>query len=231
MNSYSSAQLEPKDRLTTAAQRYLEQYGDPLVMNTYLKVTILALSIVCIGLIVALVREQQAFGNLHPLVVRISDIGRAEAIDYNAFNYKPQEAENRYYLAQWAQLYYSRNRFSIQKDFTHSLYFLNGDLQRTIMDRYSSEKTIQTFLGDSSQPNVEIEVKNVSIDDLRQDPYKAHIEFVKIFSNPLDNTELKRERWTASIVYTFRDHVANEMLMVNPLGLTITYFRQDQAFQ
>ena len=47
----------------------------------------------------------------------------------------------------------------------------------------------------------------------------------------LDSTELKRERWTASIVYTFRDHVANEMLMVNPLGLTITYFRQDQAFQ
>ena len=32
------------------------------------------------------------------------------------------------------------------------------------------------------------------------------------------------ERYTTEIV-------ANEMLMVNPLGLTITYFRQDQAFQ
>ena len=26
--------------ITRAAERYLEQYGDPLVMNTYLKVTI-----------------------------------------------------------------------------------------------------------------------------------------------------------------------------------------------
>jgi type IV secretion system protein VirB5 len=30
--------------LTRAAERYLEQYGDPIVMNTYLKVTILVLA-------------------------------------------------------------------------------------------------------------------------------------------------------------------------------------------
>lgn len=33
----------PSD-ITRAAERYLEQYGDPLVMNTYLKVTILVLA-------------------------------------------------------------------------------------------------------------------------------------------------------------------------------------------
>ena len=36
--------------ITRAAERYLEQYGDPLVMNTYLKVTILVLAGVCICL-------------------------------------------------------------------------------------------------------------------------------------------------------------------------------------
>ena len=30
--------------ITRAAERYLEQYGDPLVMNTYLKITILVLA-------------------------------------------------------------------------------------------------------------------------------------------------------------------------------------------
>jgi hypothetical protein len=34
--------------ITRAAERYLEQYGDPLVMNTYLKVTILVLAVVCL---------------------------------------------------------------------------------------------------------------------------------------------------------------------------------------
>ncbi len=36
--------------ITRAAERYLEQYGDPLVMNTYLKITILVLGVVCLML-------------------------------------------------------------------------------------------------------------------------------------------------------------------------------------
>ena len=36
--------------MTRAAERYLEQYGDPMVMNTYLKVAVLALSSVAVAL-------------------------------------------------------------------------------------------------------------------------------------------------------------------------------------
>jgi type IV secretory pathway TrbF-like protein len=231
MNHNASTNAHRDPALTRAGERYLEQYGDPVVMNTYLKVTILVLGLVCAGLIAALVFEQKAAANLRPLIIRINEVGRAEAIDYNGFAYRPQEAENRYYLSQWAQLYYSRNRFSIEKDFTNSLYFLNGDLQRVVMDRYREGKVIQTFVADSTAANVDIEVKNVSIEDLRQSPYKAQIEFVKIFTNPADHREIKRERWTAHVVYIFREHVANDMMLVNPLGLTITYFREDQAFE
>jgi type IV secretion system protein VirB5 len=187
--------------------------------------------LVCLGLIAALVIEQKAAANVRIIYIRINDIGRAEAVGYNALTYKPQEIENRYYLSQWAQLYYSRNRFTIQKDFTNSLYFLDADLQRAVMDHYREAKVIPDFVADSNAPNVDVEVKNVSIEDLRQSPYKAQIEFVKIFTNPADHSEIKRERWTAHVVYTFRDHVANDMLLVNPLGLTVTYFREDQAFE
>ena len=34
-----SSSTKPSPEITRAAERYLEQYGDPLVMNTYLKVT------------------------------------------------------------------------------------------------------------------------------------------------------------------------------------------------
>ncbi len=232
MTTNPTPAIEQRDpAITRAAQRYLEQYGEPLVMNTYLKVTILVLGMLCAGLIAALLRQQKALADMRPLVIRINEVGRAEAIDYNGFAYRPQEAENRYYLSQWAQLYYSRNRYSIEKDFTNSLYFLNSDLQRAVMDHDREAKVIQTFVADSTAPNVDIEVKNVSIEDLRQSPYKAQIEFVKIFTNPADHREVKRERWTAHVIYTFREHVANEMLLVNPLGLTITYFREDQAFE
>src|ERR1039458_5654752 len=88
--------------ITRAAQRYLEQYGDPLVMNTYLKLTILVLCVVCLMLGALTFKSQKALANMHPLIVRINDVGHAEAIDYRNYQYKPQEAENKYYLSRWA---------------------------------------------------------------------------------------------------------------------------------
>jgi type IV secretory pathway component VirB8 len=35
----------------------------------------------------------------------------------------------------------------------------------------------------------------------------------------------------AQITFVLRDQVPNAMVLVNPLGLTITYFRVDQAFR
>jgi type IV secretion system protein VirB5 len=217
--------------ITRAAERYLEQYGDPLVMNTYLKVTILVLAGVCLVLAALTFKSQKALAAMHPLIVRINDVGRAEAIDYRNFQYRPQEAENKYYLIRWAELYFSRNRFTIERDQTSALYFLNSDVQRAVIDQERKDNMIPTYVKDSSLPYVDVEVKEFVLDDLRQPPYSARIEFVKVFSNPADHTELKRERWTASVTYVFRENVKNNELAVDPLGLTIVRFRADQAFE
>ena len=42
-----NVETNARPEIASAAERYLEQYGDPLVMNTYLKVTILVLAAVC----------------------------------------------------------------------------------------------------------------------------------------------------------------------------------------
>ena len=216
--------------ITRAAERYLEQYGDPLVMNTSLKVTILVLAVICLMLGVLVFRSQKALANMHPMVIRINEVGHAEAVDYRDFSYKPKEAENKYYLSRWTELYYGRNRYTIQRDFTNSLYFLNGDVQRATIEEYRKNQTIDKFIRDSTLPYVDIEVKNVILDDLRESPYSARIEFEKVYTNPNDHTELKREHWTASVTYVFRDAVGNGEIQVNPLGLTIVKFRADQAF-
>jgi type IV secretion system protein VirB5 len=216
--------------ITRAAERYLEQYGDPLVMNTYLKVTILVLAVVCLALAALLFKSQTVLANMRPMIVRINDVGRAEAIDYRNFQYRPQEAENKYYLTRWAELYYSRNRFTIERDQTNSLYFLNDDVQRAVINMEQKDNIIQSYARDTTLPFVDVEVKNVVLDDLRQSPYSARIEFEKVYTNSSDHTELKRERWTASVTYVFRENVKNNELAVDPLGLTIVRFRADQAF-
>jgi type IV secretion system protein VirB5 len=216
--------------ITRAAERYLEQYGDPLVMNTYLKVTILVLAVVSLALAALLYKSQTVLANMHPMIVRINDVGRAEAIDYRNFQYRPQEAENKYYLTRWAELYFSRNRFTIERDQTNSLYFLNDDVQRAVINMEQKDNIIQSYARDSTLPFVDVEVKNVVLDDLRQSPYSARIEFQKVYTNSSDHTELKREQWTASVTYVFRENVKNNELAVDPLGLTIVRFRADQAF-
>jgi len=220
----------PSRAITRAAERYLEQYGDPIVMNTYLKVTILVLALLCVMLGMLVFRSQKALANIHPLVIRIDDVGHAEAVDFRDFNYQPKEAENKYYLSRWAELYFGRNRYTIQRDFTNSLYFMNADVQRAVVEDYRKNKSIDSFIHDSTMPYVDIEVKNVILDDLRQPPYAARIEFLKIYANPVDHSEVKGERWTASVTYLFRDAVQNGEIQVNPLGLTIINFRADQAF-
>jgi type IV secretory pathway TrbF-like protein len=226
MNTEAMASPE----MTRAAQRYLEQYGDPMVMNTYLKVAVLALAAAVVALAGLVFKGHQALASVKPLIIRIDNVGRAEAIDYREFQYRPQEAENKYYLGRWAELYFSRNRFTLVRDQTASLYFMNSDVQRGVIEQERKAQTIPTYLKDSGLPYVTIMVKNVILDDLKMSPYAARIEFERIYTNPQDMHELKREELTASVTYVFRDSVHNQQLAVNPLGLTIIRFRVDQAF-
>ena len=225
-----SVQTKGAPEITRAAERYLEQYGDPLVMNTYLKVTILVLAVMCLTLAGLIYKSQNALASMRPMIVRVNEVGRAEAIDYRNFQYRPQEAENKYYLSRWAELYFSRNRFTIERDQTSSLYFLNSDVQRAVIEQERKDESIQSYIKDGSLPYVDVEIKNIILDDLRQSSLSARIEFEKVYTNSADHTELKRERWTASVTYVFRDNVKNNELAVNPLGLTIVRFRVDQAF-
>ena len=222
---------KPTSEITRAAERYLEQYGDPLVMNTYLKITILVLAVVCLVLAGLIYRSQMALASVHPLIVRINRVGQAQAIDYHDFKYHPEEVENKYYLARWTKLYFRRDRFTIERDQTNALYFLDSSLQNAVINQEQKRNTIADYVQDGSLPFVDVKIKNIVLGNLRQPPYSALIEFERIFTSPTDQSVLKREQWTASVTYVFRDKVKNEELAVNPLGLTIIHFHADQAFE
>jgi type IV secretion system protein VirB5 len=213
-----------------AGQRYIEQYGAPMVMNSYLKVAVLVLcfAMICTVGVVALMARSLA--HKQPMFVRIDEVGHAEAVNYKDFAYKPKEAENKYYLTKWTELYFQRNKFTIEKDQTQALFFLNSDVSRVVITQEQKDKYIPKYQSDGSLPYVEIEVTNIILGDLTKAPYAAQIEFLKKYMDASSGSEVKRERWTLSLNYTFRESVPNDMVAVNPLGLTIMHFRVDQAF-
>src|ERR1700723_2440830 len=214
-----------------AKRLYLEQYGDPMVTNTYLKISLALLSLVCVALALIDLRTIRTFENFRPLVIRINDVGRAEAISYQSFDYKPQAAEAKYFLSQFCALYYRRNRYTIQDDFSKSLYFLDGKLANGILDAYRKDDIIKKFITNSAAPEVDVDVKKVALEEMQTPPFRARVDFYLVYYAPADHSELKRDLYTANFVFLFKSQVPNELIPINPLGMTITYFREDQAFK
>jgi len=214
-----------------AKRLYLESYGDPMVTNTYLKIALVLVSLVALGLALVDLKTIRTFQNFRPLVIRIDDLGRAEAINYHNLEYKPQDAEAKYFLSQFCTLYYRRNRYTIQNDFSKSLYFLEGKLANGILDAYRKDDIIKKFITNTAAPEIDVDVKKVALEEMQTPPFRARVDFYLVYYSPSDHSELKRDLYTANVVFVFRAQVPNELIPINPLGLSVTYFREDEAFK
>jgi type IV secretory pathway TrbF-like protein len=220
----------PQVVLTVPRRHYVEQFGGALVSNLYLKICVLCLALVAIALLFVNVGMYQTFHHLKPLIIRINEVGHAEAVTYDSFDYQPREAEIRYFLMDFVQRHYSRQRATVRENYARSLYYLDGRLAEGIIAENKRNKTIEAFLG-SRGDEIEVNVSNVSIEDLRKQPYKASVDFEKAYYTSADHIMTERQRYVGHFVFSVMDRVPNSLIPVNPLGLIITYFREDQAFQ
>ena len=222
-------QLPP---IEDAKRQYVELFGSALVMNTYLKIALLSVSLVAIGLLVLNVLTIKKYEQFKPLVIRIDDVGRAQAVRYDSLTYQPQgqAPELKYFLTQFVTKHFARLRSTVRERYAESLYFLDAAIADATIAQSQRAQTIETFLA-GGDDEVEIHVKNVTLDELTEPPYKAAVDFEKVYYGLGNRQEKKRVTFVAQLSFVLRDQIPNAMVLVNPLGLTITYFRVDQAFQ
>ena len=222
--------LNPKG-LENAKRQFVELYGSALVSNTYLKVALVLVSLVAVGLVGLNYHTATRAAQLMPLVIRIDDVGRAEAVQYDATRYQPQAPELRYFLTQFIVKHFSRIRSTVQREYPDSLFFLDPALADATIAHDQQTRAIESFLTNPSADEVEIVVQNVSLSQLSAPPFKAAVTFQKVLYSPGTRFERTRQTHVALIDFVLRDQVPNEFVRVNPLGLQIAYFRVDQAFE
>jgi type IV secretory pathway TrbF-like protein len=209
-----------------AAQGFARVVAQPQIMRNYLAAGMLATSLLSVGLLALNFRTQAL--QRERLVVRIDDVGRAQALGYSSLEYKPQAAEIKYFLTQFVHDYYGRDRATVRDAFTRSMAFLSSPLATARMEVEHKSKAIEKYLvGDSD--DVQIQVNNIVLTDLRKVPYVAQVDINKVFRTR-DGAEIRREKYVESITFSFTTEVPNALIPVNPLGLMITYLREDQAF-
>ena len=213
-----------------AKRAYLEQWGDAVVTNNYLRLALVAMSlclIAAVGLSFAMFSWTKT---QKPLVIRIDEIGRATAVNYAGFAYAPEAPELRYFLAHFVQLHYARLVGSTEERFSRSLYYLNATLARAVIEEERKSASLAQFARDGSE-EIDIDVKNIVLQDLRAKPMKASVDFDKVFYARGERRETRRERYAGYFEFVIQEHVPNTFVLTNPLGITITYFRVDAAFK
>lgn len=228
--SATVADVHPKT-LDNAKRQFVELYGSALVMNTYLKIALVLVSLVALGLLALNFHTSTKYAQVKPLVIRIDDVGRAEAVQYDATAYQPQPPELRYFLTQFIVKHFSRLRATVQREYPDSLFFLEPALADATIAQNDQSRALETFLTNPSADEVDIVVQNVSLSELAKPPFKASISFQKVLYAPGTRQERTRQTLIAQVDFVLREHVPNEFVRVNPLGLQITYFRVDQAFE
>jgi type IV secretory pathway TrbF-like protein len=215
----------------SAKRQFVELYGSALVMNTYLKIALVLLSLVALGLLALNFHTASRYSQVKPVVVRIDEVGRAEAVQYDTSRYQPQPPELRYFLTQFVVKHFSRIRSTLQREYPDSLFFLEPALADATIAQNEQSRVLEMFVTNPSADEVEVLVQNVSLSELSTPPFKAAVTFQKVYYSPGTRSERSRETYVAQVDFVLRDGVPNEFVRVNPLGLQIAYFRVDQAFE
>ena len=137
--------INPKT-IESAKRQFVELYGSALVMNTYLKIALVLVSLVALGLLGLNFHTATRYSQVKPLVVRIDEVGRAEAVEYDASRYQPQPPELRYFLTQFVVKHFSRIRSTLQREYPDSLFFLDPALADATIAQNDQSRVLEMFV-------------------------------------------------------------------------------------
>ena len=118
----------------TGADIYLERITVYQVHNRWLRLALAAASVVILVLAGANYKLSKTYSTLKPLVIRVNDVGAADAVSYASMEYQPREMEVRHFLMNFVQDHYSRNRrrsgTALSGSFISSMHRDRGPSQR-----------------------------------------------------------------------------------------------------
>ena len=161
-----------------------------------------------------------------PLFVRVDELGRAEVVDYEAleFDKNPVSPVTKFFLARFVRDHYERRRGGVREAWTRSLYFLTRELAQASSDA-DSDNIAAVIAGGAAE--IEMEDLTLRITPSEDPPFTASATYTLVYRR--QGTELGRELWSTELRFHFLDSVPSEYVLVNPIGLSVSYLRADRA--
>ena len=215
-----------KEKDNESAKTYAEIWGEAIHANRHLRVLTMGLAGLSLLLIFAIIRLSSVEAP-RPIVVRVDEVGRAEALTYETVEAQadPLDPTSKYFLNRFIDDYYSRRRATVEQAWSRSLRFLTTGLAN---EAFRSEgENVAMLAAGVNRDERQVERVVLRIQANPQEPHSATADFDLVqLANGIETT---RERWSLSLQFIFMEQVPPELMVVNPMGIIITYLRGDRA--
>ena len=209
-----------------AGREYAEIWGEAVEANRRLRALAILLGAACLALALVLLRVAGAEPP-RPIVVRVDEVGRAEAVAYEAATAQadPLDPTTKYFLNRFVADFYSRRLATVEEHWTRSLRFLSTELANAAFSADGSD--VAAVAAGTATAELQVEQVVLRIHPAPEPPHGATADYDLVQLR--DGQETRRERWSLTLRFTFLDAVPSELVVYNPMGLLITYLQADRA--
>ena len=208
-----------------AGREFAEIWGEQMHAARHLRIVTGVLALVLVIMAVALMRLAWA-PQPKPLVVRVDEVGRAEAVAYEAMEAQadPLDPTTGYFLHRFVVDHYSRRRATVEEYFSRSLWFLTAEVADSAYAA-GAEVVAQAALGLLDE---EVQVENVQVRIVPQpeEPHGAAATFDLV--RVRRGAEAAREAWSVSMQFGFLPEIPAELVVHNPMGIVISFLQGDR---
>lgn len=209
-------------------EEFADIWAHAVIAHRHLRVATWALGAFVL-LLLMIVFRLSSIDAPKPIVIRVDDVGRAEALAYEAVEAAPTPTDptTKYFLHQFLSDFYGRESATAATAWPRALRFLQPALSRAAFDAQSDSVAAMAAGHDAGGTPRRVENVVLRILPAETPPWPASADFDLLFFHP--GREPERQRWTAAVQFTFLGAVPGDLLPVNPLGLVITYLQADRA--
>ena len=154
-----------------------------------------------------------------PVVVRVDEVGRAEAVDYLPEAIEPAGPEVSYFLHEFVAAQYARQRAVVEARWEESLWFTSAEVGAQLSAEYG-EEVAEFIAGARGEGDIVVENVRIRVLPNPAPPHDAEIAFdrVRIAAGRV----LGSEPWSVNLQFAFTE-VTPDLVFSNPIGLVITF--------
>ena len=187
-----------------AGAEYAEIWGEAIHTNRHLRTITAGLGIAVILLIIVVIRIASV-DPPRPIVVRVDEVGRAEAVAYDVMEAQadPLDPTTKYFLNRFVHDFYSRRRATVEENWSRSLRFLTTDLANASFRAES--QNIALLAAGAARDELQVDRVVLRIQANPQEPHSASADFDLV--RLVAEGEVDREHWSLSLQFLFLDEI------------------------